>query len=248
MNDFLPPGLRGLLLIAFLSAYMSTLSTQLNWGTSYLINDFYERFMQPQASQKQLVLASRVATILLMLISLLVTTQIKSLESSFQFMIEAGAGLGAVLILRWYWWRVNVWSEITATLAPFIGYGIAKFVLAWEFPNSFFFTLGFTTIAWLLATYLTPPTPMKKLKEFYLRVEPEGAWKPVREALGLQPQQSKIPTLLLTTFFAIIMGYSALFLVGEALFSNWLRAGIYVLTFIIGWWGVQYFAKKAEVF
>jgi solute:Na+ symporter, SSS family len=248
MKDFLPPGLRGLLLIAFLSAYMSTLSTQLNWGTSYLINDFYERFMQPQASQKQLVFASRVATVLLMLISLVVTTQIKSLESSFQFMIEAGAGLGAVLILRWYWWRVNVWSEITATLAPFVGYGIAKFALAWEFPNSFFFTLGFTTIAWLLATYLTPPTPMKKLKEFYLRVEPEGAWKPVREALGLQSHQSKIPALLLTTLFAIMMGYSALFLVGEALFSNWLRAGIYTLTFIIGWWGVQYFAKKAEVF
>ncbi|WP_069472596.1 sodium:solute symporter family transporter [Candidatus Marithrix sp. Canyon 246] len=106
MRDFLPPGLKGLLLVAFLAAYMSTISTQLNWGTSYIINDLYKRFLHPNANEKQLVRASRFNTFLLMIVALIVTSQITTLESAFKFMIECGAGLGAVLILRWYWWRI----------------------------------------------------------------------------------------------------------------------------------------------
>jgi Na+/proline symporter len=107
MQDFLPTGLKGLLLVAFLAAYMSTISTQLNWGTSYIVNDLIRRFIRPDAAQKQLVKASRINTFLLMLVALIVTAQIQTLETAFKFMIECGAGLGAVLILRWYWWRIN---------------------------------------------------------------------------------------------------------------------------------------------
>ncbi len=122
MKDFLPAGLMGLLLVAFLAAYMSTISTQLNWGASYLVNDFYLRFFEPGASQKKLIKVSRIVTFLLMIIAVFATSQMNSISGVWQFIIECGAGLGLVLILRWYWWRINAWSEITATIAPFIGY------------------------------------------------------------------------------------------------------------------------------
>ncbi|MFY7786224.1 MAG: sodium:solute symporter family transporter, partial [Thermoflexibacteraceae bacterium] len=109
IKDFLPAGLKGLLLVAFLAAYMSTIATQLNWGTSYLINDFYKRFITPQATEKQLVGSSRIGTFVIMLAALFVTAQLSTMEGAFKFMIECGAGLGLVLILRWYWWRINAW-------------------------------------------------------------------------------------------------------------------------------------------
>lgn len=144
---------------------MSTLSTQLNWGASYLINDVYKRFIKrpeefatTNASEKHYVAISRIITIVLMVVSLAVTTQMQTISGVWSFLIECGAGLGLVLILRWYWWRINAWSEIVATIAPFIGYAISRYVLKLEFPDSFFITVGFTTISWLLATYMTEPT------------------------------------------------------------------------------------------
>ncbi|WP_338762884.1 sodium:solute symporter family protein [Bernardetia sp. ABR2-2B] len=133
MKEFLPAGWRGLLLVAFFAAYMSTISTQLNWGASYLVNDLYQRFYKPKASSKELVTVSRVATLFIMLFGLFATTQVTSLKDAFEFLIEAGAGLGAVLILRWYWWRINVFSELTATIAPIVG---IIFIRIW---NSGFF-------------------------------------------------------------------------------------------------------------
>jgi Na+/proline symporter len=175
MRDFLPHGVKGLLLAAFFAAYMSTISTQLNWGAGYLINDFFRRFIAPMAKERQLVSASRIATLSLMIIGLWVTTQLKTIESAWNFMIECGAGLGLVLILRWYWWRINAWSEIVATAAPFLGYSMAQW---WgvAFPESFFFTVGFTTLSWLIATFVTKPEPEITLRTFYERVRPTGFW------------------------------------------------------------------------
>ncbi|MGB3619454.1 MAG: sodium:solute symporter family protein, partial [Catalinimonas sp.] len=190
MRDFLPSGLRGLLLVAFFAAYMSTISTQLNWGASYAVNDFYRRFVRPDASDKQLVAASRVATGLLMLVALIVTTQIGSIAGVWRFLVEAGAGLGLVLILRWYWWRVNAWSEITASLAPLGGYALAHYAFGWVFPDSFFFTVSFTTVAWLAVTFGTSPTDAGHLDAFYRRVRPEGYWQPVAARSGLPPARA----------------------------------------------------------
>ncbi len=248
MRDFLPDGLRGLLLSAFLAAYMSTISTQLNWGSSYLINDFYQRFVQPHASQKQLVLASRFSTFLLMAVALLVTLQMETLEGAFKFMIQAGAGLGAVLILRWYWWRINAWSEISATLAPFVAYSGLWYFTEWEDTSRFFFTVGFTTVVWLLVTFLTKPTHMKQLRKFYLQVEPQGAWAPVVKSLGIEPPVSTLPFLLGACFSAIVMAFSILFFVGKLIFAAYFWAGICLLFFLLSLWSLQYFSKKADLF
>jgi len=220
MNDFLPSGLKGLLLVAFLAAYMSTISTQLNWGSSYLVNDLYKRFIKPERSfinqdqaQKNYVLWGRIFTLIIMLIGLFVTTLITTISGVWEFILECGAGLGMVLILRWYWWRINAWSEIAATVAPFFAYAFSKFYLESRLPQSFidnkgsfFITVGFTTIAWILVTFLTKPTNKNSLQEFYDKIKPEGAWKPFKNGT----KKSSIGPLLVCWISAIIMTYSIL--------------------------------------
>lgn len=235
MKDFLPIGLKGLLLVAFFAAYMSTISTQLNWGASYVINDFYKRFFKPESTDKQYVFASRIATLVLMLVALVVTTQISSMTEAFNFMIEASAGLGGVLILRWYWWRINAWAEIVATVFPFIALTISKFVLKLDFPDSLFFTASLTTLAWLVTTFLTQPENQETLQNFYQRVAPQGAWKPVRERLSLAKPSNKIPILLGAWISSIVMAYSILFTIGKLVFQEWGSAGIFGTVAFISW-------------
>ena len=234
MKDFLPPGLKGLLLVAFLAAYMSTISTQLNWGAGYLVNDLYKRFIRPDASEKKLVHSSRLTTLLIMLVALAATKQMNSISGVWGFIIEAGAGLGLVLILRWYWWRINAWSEVVATVAPFLAYGFSKFYLsrydaAWgkgisEDPRGFLFTVAFTTICWLLATFLTKPSHAETLGKFYEKVRPEGAWGKIREAVGIPRKKSALPILLLCWLSAITLTYSMLFFSGKLIFKEWVEA------------------------
>ena len=232
MKDFLPAGLRGLLLVAFLAAYMSTVSTQLNWGASYIVNDLYKRFIRPTASQTQFVAASRLTTFLLMIVSLIITSQIETLSGAFNFMIECGAGLGLVLILRWYWWRINAWSEIAATIAPFIGYSASRFVFHIGFPDSFFLTIGFTTVVWLTVTFLTPPTDWAHLQQFYRDVRPQGAWKPVADSLCL-PTTNKLPTLFAKWGTGLLLCYSALFGIGKVILLEWQAAAVYTAIFLV---------------
>ncbi|MCC9137692.1 sodium:solute symporter family protein [Pontibacter silvestris] len=248
MKDFLPPGLKGLLLIAFFAAYMSTISTQLNWGASYIINDLYARFIKPDAGQKQLVNASRLTTLLLMVFSLAVTTQINSISGVWAFIMEAGAGLGLVLILRWYWWRINAWSEIVATIAPFIAYGTSKYVLGWEFPDSFFLTVGFTTLAWLMATYVTAPVPLAKLQAFYEKIKPEGAWRPIRKSLDLPQPKSKVYHLLVAWAAAVVMVYSSLFLIGDLIFQNYSRFAIWLAVAVVALLVMVTVSKRIKFF
>ena len=246
MKDFLPTGFKGLLLVAFLAAYMSTISTQLNWGTSYIINDLYHRFIHPKATQKQLITASRINTLLLMLVALLVTTQIQTLESVFKFMIECGAGLGAVLILRWYWWRINAWSEITATIAPFVSFTfLLNFYPNLEFPYGLFITVGFTTIVWIVVTFITQPTDSQVLRDFYIRVKPEGFWQPI--AGDLPKAKSTLPQLFSCWLLGIGLGYSCLFGLGELIFANWLAATVYIFIAIACMFGINKFLKNGGI-
>jgi Na+/proline symporter len=247
MKDFLPPGLKGLLLVAFLAAYMSTISTQLNWGTSYIVNDLYRRFVHPNANQKQLVRASRWNTFFLMLVALVVTSQIQTLESAFKFMIECGAGLGAVLILRWFWWRINAWSEIVATIAPFISFTMIKLYTDLAFPYSLFITVGFTTLAWLIATLITQPTDFKVLKKFYQRVQPEGVWQPIINQLDIIPPKSQLPQLISCWLLGIGLGYACLFGLGALFFANWQTVMIYSVIAIVCAWGINYFLKTIDI-
>ncbi|WP_291721919.1 sodium:solute symporter family protein [Bernardetia sp.] len=244
MKEFLPTGWRGLLLVAFFAAYMSTISTQLNWGASYIINDLYQPFIKPNASSKNLVTVSRITTLVLMLVGLFITTQMTTLKGAFEFLIEAGAGLGAVLILRWYWWRINVFSELTATIAPIIGILLNRAIFHLESPYSLFFILGFTTISWVLITLLTKPTEQKTLQKFYDRVRPQGIWKPIRESLNLPTPQNTLPYMIAAWFVGIALGYSFLFGIGYAIFQKWTFFGITLTIFLTSILAINWLVKK----
>src|SRR5712691_10747839 len=186
MIAYLPPSLRGLMVAAFAAAYMSTIATQLNWGASYLVNDFYRRFWKPQAPERHYVTASRIATILLTVISAVVTFYLDSIAGAWKLLLVTGAGTGSVLLLRWYWWRINAWSEVSAMLAAFIVSLTLQtgFHMDSDDPRSFAWimivTVAITTVVWLAVTFLTAPEPQETLVAFYRRTRPSSTgWKPV---------------------------------------------------------------------
>lgn len=186
MIDHLPPYLRGLMLAAFAAAYMSTIATQLNWGASYIVNDFYRRFLNPAAGEKQLVRVSQLATILIMAISAVVTFYMDSITEAWKLLIVTGAGTGLVLLLRWYWWRINAWSEVSAMISAFV-------VSVWtqkglhldsdkpqEFAYIMLITVGVTTVVWLVTTLATAPEKPEVLDAFFRRTHPSRmGWAPV---------------------------------------------------------------------
>jgi len=226
MRDHLPPGLVGLLVAAFLAAYMSTISTHLNWGTSYIINDLYKRFIARDRDERHYVLVSRLVTIVLVFLSTLTVLAIKTISGAWSFIIECGAGLGLVLILRWYWWRINAWSEIAAMTAPFIAYPLARYVFKISFPESLFFIVLFTTVCWIAATFVTKPVDETVLKKFYERVRPGGAgWKKTGGGGG-----ESIRGLFIDWLLGIVMVYSFLFSIGKIIFGEYFYgAGLAIL-------------------
>lgn len=245
MRDFLPVGLKGLMLVGFLSAYMSTISTQLNFGSSILTNDFFMLLSKRKTDQKELVNYGRIFTIVIMILSLGVTSQIKTISGVWTFMIECGAGLGLVLILRWYWWRINAWSEFTAMFVPFILYAFSKFVFNLEFPNSFFLTVGGTTFSWILVTYFTKPTDIKVLTKFYNQVKPQGWWKP----LGNEHHISGNVIYLLGAWISsIVLVYSILFMIGKIIFAEWNTVFVLFGVAVFALAGLLFFVKRAKIF
>jgi Na+/proline symporter len=252
MRDYLPVGLKGLLLVAFLAAYMSTVSTQLNWGASYITNDFYKRFIKKPESFKNeeeenthYVKAARVSTLLIVFISIFATSQIETIDGAANFLIECGAGLGMVLILRWYWWRINAWSEITASIAPFVGYTLSNYVFEFEHPVNFLFTVGFSTVCWLIVTFATSPTEYIHLAKFYNKVKPEGNWKPYRTEVN--EKRSPMLPLFICWISAIVMTYSVLFLIGSILFLNYTDAMMYTVITSISYLFLRYFITKSKI-
>ncbi|MGH7529101.1 MAG: sodium:solute symporter family protein [Gemmatimonadales bacterium] len=187
MVDLLPSPLRGLLLAAFAAAYMSTIATHLNWGTSYFVNDFWLRFVRKQAARREQVIVSRVATAVLMLLALAVMQFLDTVEQGWRILLGLGAGTGLVLILRWYWWRVNAWSEIVAMAASFVVSLVLwqVFDMPADAPATLMITVGVTTLAWVVATYVTAPESSETLERFYRRVRPGGpGWRAVATRLG----------------------------------------------------------------
>ena len=192
MVDVLPSPYKGLLLAAFAAAYMSTISTHLNWGASYLVNDVYLRFVKPDASPRAQVFASRTATAVLMVCSLIVMSFLSSVEQGWKLLIGLGAGTGLVFILRWYWWRVNAWSEISAMAASFITslvlarYGYTLDDLSRPtYAVTMLITVVVTTVVWLGVTFATRPESDATLDRFYRQVRPGGpGWRRVAARLG----------------------------------------------------------------
>lgn len=233
IRDFLPAGLKGLLVAAFFAAYMSTIATQLNWGTSYIINDFYKRFLFRDKNEKHYVLTSRIATILLMIISVIVTMFIDRISGAWQFIIECGAGLGLVLILRWYWWRINAWSEISALITPFVLLPIVRY-FGIEFPISLFYLVAGTTIVWVIVTFLTKPTEEKVLIEFYKRVHPGGKlWAPIAKKFPEIKDNANFKLMFFNWFLGVVLVYSSLFGIGSLILKEYMSAVVYLLIAII---------------
>jgi len=189
--DHLPVALRGLMMAGFLAAYMSTIGTQLNLGASYLTNDLYRRFIKKDASEKHYVVASRWATVVAMVLAAVVTLFMTSVGEAWKYMLTLTAGVGLVMILRWYWWRINAWSEISALAASAI-VGTLCYELpfiAGDDPNAtakrLLITVAATTIVWLVVTFVTKPESDATLTRFYERVRPSGAgWTPVANRVG----------------------------------------------------------------
>jgi SSS family solute:Na+ symporter len=223
MVDVLPSPLKGLLLAAFAAAYMSTISTHLNWGASYLVNDVYLRFIKPGASPRAQVLASRAATGALMLLSLGVMAFLISVEQGWKLLIGLGAGTGLVFILRWYWWRINAWSEISAMVASFVtslalqaAHLDAGNTSTPDYAIAMLATVGVTTAVWLTVTLLTAPESRETLERFYRRVRPGGAgWREVAQGLGFGNDRIPGGVLSWVNWVAgVIAVYSAVFAVG----------------------------------
>ena len=216
MRDHLPAGWRGLLVGAFFAAYMSTVSTQLNWGSSYLVNDVYARFVHPAASNTELVRVSRIATLAVMALSAVVTFYLENVRQAWEFVLESGAGVGLVLILRWYWWRVNAASEISALVAAAIGCVALRAFTDVPFPDSLLYLVPWTTACWLTVTWLTPAEPMPHLIAFYRRVRPGGpGWATVAAAAGAETAgRESLPRLWLDWAAGCVLVYGILFGVG----------------------------------
>jgi len=235
MIDYLPSSLRGLMVAAFAAAFMSTIATQLNWGASYLVNDFYRRFVRRDAAESHYVTASRLATAVLTVVSAAVAFRIESIGGAWRVLIITGAGTGAVLLLRWYWWRINAWSEVSAMITAFVvsvllqTVGGLKSDQPLDFAHIVLMTVAVTTVVWLAVTFLTRPEADATLVAFYRRTRPSRAgWGPVAAlAPDVHPSADGLANLI-DWVAGCVLVYGVLFGVGKLLLQETL-AGLVLL-------------------
>jgi len=228
--DYLPASLRGLMIAAFAAAYMSTIATQLNWGASYLINDFWRRFVKRDGTEQYYVRASQVATVLLTLVSAEITRHMDSIGGAWKVLIVTGAGTGGVLLLRWYWWRINAWSEVASMICAAVVSIALQVVFGYDTdqPKQFALvmltTVAITTIVWLAVTYLTAPEPQEKLLSFYRRTRPSrSGWGPIAEIAPEVEASSGGLSNLLDWIAGCTLVYGVLFGVGKLLLGDTTR-------------------------
>ena len=243
MNTLLGPGLKGILIVSFLAAFMSTIDTHLNWGVSYLINDIYKRFFKPNESERHYVLVGKIMTVILMILAAFTALKMQSISKAWEFIFAMGAGIGLVLILRWFWWRVNAWSEITALATSIVitisfeiiayfqtinnnleyslfGSAPSIFGMSLQVHHKLMIIVPIAIIAWVTVTFFTEPEPMTKLESFYKRVQPGGWWGPVTSSFDhtLQPVTKGIFILWLA---GVMMIYGFTFGIGNLIFQNY---------------------------
>ena len=243
MISFLPPGLLGLLVASLIAAFMSTISTHLNWGSSYLVHDFYRRFFVKGKSETHYVSMGRVFTVLLMVFSAFFALFLNNSLQAFGIILQIGAGTGLIFILRWFWYRVNVYSELTAMIVSFLVAIMFEFII----PNNFsveeklIIGVTITTVSWLIVTLITPPSSMETLQNFYKKIQPGGpGWKKVieeSEAKGINITGKKekwdVPSGILCMLFGSISVYSILFGIGYLLYSKTTTGIIFMLISVV---------------
>ena len=235
MRELSPPGLRGLLTVTFFAAFMSTLSTQMNWGASYLVRDVYQRFIRPAATDRQLTVASRWASLLVLVAGGVASVLMfgKSVDAAWQLLLALGAGTGAVFMLRWFWWRINAWSEIVSmfgSLAFFIAVNPVAAAMGFEAPRSevkMFIVAVATIFLWLIVTYLTPPEDDAILDSFYQKVRPGGwFWKPVAERNPNVKVDRDLGLSFVAAFCATGIVYSVIPGIGNLIFGHYQAAAL----------------------
>lgn len=245
MLTFLPAGLLGLVMASLISAYMSTISTHLNWGASYIVNDFYQRIVNPDADERQLVLMGRLSTIGLMIGAGIFALFLESAIQGFNILLSIGAGTGLLFLLRWFWWRINAYAEITAMIVSFIAALFFQFadLPGWSPHLKLIAGVATTTVAWLVVALVGPRTDMKVLTRFYKLIRPQGpGWKTIKGQVGPLPDDGEtdnIPRALLNIFVGCLSVYALLFGVGYGLYSNYplafamITVGIFGVAFLI---------------
>jgi len=231
----LPVGLIGLVLASLIAAYMSTISTHLNWGASYIVNDLYLRYLKPQADEEELVRIGRIATIFLFLLSSFLAFGLKNALQIFDFILMFGAGTGLIFILRWFWWRINAWSEISAIFTS----GIVSIIFSVDYISSFLFgesglmpeyfrfplVVLITTLVWLLVTFLTSPEPRELLLKFCEKINAGGpGWKCIVENKIYHNNTWTVPSSIIAILLSIITIYSILFATGYFIYGSFLVA------------------------
>lgn len=260
LREFLPTGLLGLVVASLIAAYMSTTASQLNWGSSYLVNDFYGRFWKPGATEKQKVRFGRISTVVLMVVSVLLALVLQNALQAFQYLLMIGAGTGLIYILRWFWWRINAYSELSAMVAAgcfsltFIlleNFGMQTLadgnvsVLGYHLSLAYWNILKFvgvvvlTTATWIIVTFLTQPVDDRVLQNFYSKIRPGGpGWQRVVDAAaqsGIDLKKADdlrwdVPTGILCMIVGSISIYSILFATGNVLYGELGTGSIFVVT------------------
>lgn len=238
----LPSGLLGLVLASLAAAYMSTISTHLNWGASYVVNDFYKQQVKPDATEKHLVNIGRITTVILMIVSSLVALSLTNALQLFEIILMFGAGTGLIFILRWFWWRINAWTEISAMIASgiisilltFTTQGDALFNDGGMFPGylKFPFVVLFSTIIWLLVTFLTAPETDKVLFAFYTKTQPGGpGWekivtraKKAKVSIIKTTEKWSVPNGILAMVLGCVLIYSCMFAIGNYIYGEYTLA------------------------
>ncbi len=252
MLTYLPSGLLGLVVASLIAAYMSTISTHLNWGSSYVVNDFYVRFLNPKASDKQQVAIGRLSTVLMMAVSAVFALMLTNALQAFNILLQIGAGTGLIFILRWFWWRINAYTEITGMVVSFIvalWFEVLGPLMGYAVPEGHWRLLigvGITTVAWVTVTFMTRPEEDRVLKRFYEHVGPASiGWKPVlRRNPDIVEEKGQLPfeiMLMVTGCFTI---YAALFATGYWIYGNTISGSVATLVAIAGSMIILKNAKK----
>ena len=242
MLTYLPAGLMGVVLASLIAAFMSTISTHLNWGSSYVVNDFYLRFVKPDATDKEQVMVGRISTVLLMLFAAILALGLSNALQAFDILLQIGAGTGLIFILRWFWWRINAYTEISAMIVSFlvavyfeiihVNLGFDPILSHWKLLIG----VGITTASWLLVTFLTAPEKDEVLLAFYRKVRPAAyGWNSLLKRYPNQvAEPGRLPMEIGLMLVASIMVYSALFATGYWIYGNTLPAVITTIIAIIG--------------
>ncbi len=243
MLRFLPAGLLGLMVAGLLSAYISTISTHLNWGTSYLVHDVYRRFFRADADERHYVLMARLCTAVLMIVAALLTYVLETARQSFELLLAIGAGTGLLYLLRWFWWRITAWSEIAAMASSFaiaVTIAIAQKNGA-GIPSSvaLIVSVAVTSVVWLSVAYFGPRTDHATLLSFYRLVRPSGpGWKDIRAESGVAAAPDSLPQAMLAWMLGLAFVYGALFGVGSFLFGNTTNATVWAVIAVVSGLGL----------